>query len=73
MNCKVIREDGTVEILKDFKHGRWDAINRIRVQDENREYIDLNSVDIAAEVVDGRGDLELIYLSDKKIYYLESI
>lgn len=46
---KVIREDGTFEILKHFKGGRWDAINTVRCRDKNQEYARLDDVDAAVE------------------------
>ena len=69
MNCKITREDGSFEIINNYKYGKWDVINQVRAKDKNRDFIDLT--DIAAEVSPCRGYFELIYLSDMKRYYLE--
>ncbi|MEI8102892.1 MAG: hypothetical protein WCG61_05120 [Chlorobium sp.] len=68
---KVTREDGTSEVLSDY--GRWDAINSLRAKDKQLTIISMGDNDQAAEVVNGRGDLELIYLSDNSRYFCEII
>lgn len=70
---KIIREDGTFEILKNFKGGRWDAINTVRCMDKNTEYARLDDVDAAVEYETEDERFCLLYPSDGAKYYLQRL